>query len=265
MTPHRTAWIALALASLGGTTGIANAQSSAPTSAGQSEWQYRLGAAVIAAPRSIGSSKTRYLAVPTFEVKYKDLFFIDPIKGIGVQTKPAEGFTASAALGISLDSRRAKDDRRYQGLGDIKEAPAVILGLEYELGDAFVSTGLKSRLGSGTRRGTIVDADLGYNILATREALLSVGATVRGMDRTYARNFLGVSATQSAASGLTQFNAGSGIQRAGLFAQVVYRVSDDWTAFSRLEAAQLRGDAGRSPIVERKNQTTFVLSAQRAF
>lgn len=255
----------MAFAALAGTASIATAQSSPPSSAGQNDWQYSLGAAVIAAPRSLGSSRTRYLVVPTFEVKYKDLFFIDPIKGIGVQAKAAEGFTASAALGISLDSRRAKDDSRYRGLGDIKEAPALILELDYELGGAFVSAGLKSRLGSGTRRGTIVDADVGYNILATRDALLGVGAMARGMDRTYARNFLGVSATQAAASGLTEFNAGSGIQRAGLFAQVVYRISDDWTAFSRLEAAQLRGDADRSPIVERKRQTTFVLSALRAF
>jgi MipA family protein len=245
-------------------SGTAMAQVS-PGAPAKSDWQLSGGVAVIAAPRSIGSDKTRYLAVPTFDVRYQDWFFIDPIKGIGVQAKPAQGFTASAALGISLDSRRAKDDRRYQGLGDIKEAPALILGLEYELGDAFVSTSLKSRLGSSGRRGTTIDADLGYNILATRSALLGIGATAGAMDSTYARNFLGVSAAQSSASGLTEFNATSGIQRAGLFAQVVYRVSDDWTVFSRLEAAQLRGNAARSPIVESKRQTTFIVSALRAF
>ena len=155
---------------------LAGAQMRAEASS-KSDWQLSAGAALIAAPRSIGSDKTRYLAVPTFDICYQDWFFVDPIKSIGLQAKPADGLTVSAALGISLDSRRAKDERRYQRLGDIKEAPALIFGLDYELGDAFVSTSLKTRLGSGTRRGTTVDVDLDYNVIATRAALVPIGAS----------------------------------------------------------------------------------------
>jgi MipA family protein len=263
-TTDRSLAPSLLVAALLAAAAPALAQSTA-SSTPKSDWQYSLGAAVIAAPRSIGSDKTRYLAVPTFEVKYKDFFFIDPIKGIGAQLKPLEGLTASASLGINLDSRRAKDDPRYRGLGDVREALAQNLSLEYEIGDAFIATSASIRLGSRDKRGSTFDADLGYNLPATKSLFASVGLTARAMDSAYARNFLGVSAQQAAASGLPRFTAQSGVQRAGAFVQTVYRISDDWTAFGRLEATRLRGDAARSPIVERKGQTSILLSARKAF
>jgi MipA family protein len=265
MQTHRIP-LDILLAVLATAAGAAAAQPTPGSSAARdSEWQYSLGAAVIAAPQSLGSQKTRYLAVPTFDIKYKDFFFIDPIKGIGVQTTLAEGLKASASFGLNLDSRRAKDDARYQGLGDIREALAQNLLLEYEIGDAFVSAGVSIRLGSRARRGTTFDMDLGYNLLAAKSGLLSAGITAKAMDSTYARNFLGVNAEQSAASGLPQFSAGAGLQRAGVFVQAAYRISDGWSAFARLEATRLRGDAARSPIVERKGQNSFLLSALKAF
>jgi outer membrane scaffolding protein for murein synthesis (MipA/OmpV family) len=129
------------------TAGPSLAQST-PSPAPTSDWQYSLGVAVIVAPKSIGSDKTRYLAVPTFEIKYKDL---------------------------------------------------------------------------------------------------------------------GVNAQQAAASGLPPFNAESGVQRAGAFVQSAYRISDEWTAFGRLESTRLRGDAAGSPVVERKGQTSILLSVLKAF
>jgi MipA family protein len=245
-------------------SGPALAQSTASPEP-KSDWQSSLGAAAIVAPKSIGSDKTRYLAIPTFDIKYKDFFFIDPIKGVGVQSKPLEGLTISASLGVNFDSRRAKDDQRYRGLGDIREALAQNLSLEYEIGDAFIATSSSIRLGSREKRGSTFDVDLGYNLPAAKSFFASVGLTARAMDSTYARNFLGVNAQQAAASGLPRFNAESGVQRAGTFVQSVYRISDDWTAFGRLESTRLRGDAARSPIVERKGQTSILLSALKAF
>jgi MipA family protein len=245
-------------------SGPALAQSTS-SPAPKSDWQSSLGAAAIAAPKSIGSNKTRYLAIPTFEIKYKDFFFIDPIKGVGVQSKPLKGLTISASLGINLDSRRAKDDPRYRGLGDIREALAQNLSLEYEIGDAFISTSASIRLGSRDRRGSTFDVDLGYKLPAAESFFASAGLTARAMDSTYARNFLGVNAQQAAASGLPPFNAESGVQRAGAFVQSAYRISDDWTAFGRLESTLLRGDVARSPIVERKGQASILLSVLKAF
>jgi MipA family protein len=228
-------------------------------------WQFGLGAGLIAAPRSVGSERTRVLVVPIPEARYQDWLFIDPIRGLGVQAQPAGGLSVSAAVGVSLDSRRAKDESRYTGLGDIKEAPALILGLDYRVGAAFLGSRVRSRLGSDNGRGSTADIDLGYNAITSRAAVLGVGVTARAMDGTYARNFFGVNAAQAAASGLQRFSAGSGLQRAGLFAQAFYRISDDWSMFGRLEATQFSGDAGSSPLVVQKRQTSFIVSARRTF
>ena len=235
-------------------------QTSAMPAKSTSDWNYSLGAAVISAPRFVGSDTRRTLAVPNFQARYKDWLFIDPIRGIGVQTKLTEGLGASAALAIDLASRKRKDDARLTGLGDISEAAALRFGLDYRLGDAFVSANMASRLGKSNGRGTLFDADIGYNVVKSRTALVGVGLNLKGMDSTYARNFFGVSATQSAASGLPVFNADGGLQSMGPFVQAVVPLSERWIFFGRAAYSKLRSDAAASPITQERDQA-FLLAA----
>jgi MipA family protein len=231
----------------------------------KSDWRLSAGVAVIAAPKYVGSEKTKISLLPAFDARYKDWFFISPVDGIGAQTKLTEGLTASAALGLSFDKRRTKDSPRFAGLSDVKESPALIVSLDYKLGEAFLNTDLRSRLGGESQRGSLVSADLGYTVGSGQWGALSAGVTAKAMDDTYARNFFGVSAIQSAASGLPVHHASGGLQRSGLFVQGAYRISADWTLLGRLEVARLANAASRSPIVEEKRQNTVVFSALRSF
>lgn len=230
----------------------------APTSAAPTQstrgWNYSLGAALISAPRFVGSDKWRTLAVPNFDIQYGNGFFINPIRGVGVEVQLLEGLKGSASAGVSFDTRKAKDDARLTGLGNISAAPAIRLGLDHELGDAFVNGTLISRLGNSNERGTLFEADVGYKILASRSGVLAVGLQVKAMDATYARNFFGVSAQQSAASGLPVFHANGGLQSIGPFVQTVLPVSERWTFFGRAAYSKLRSDAAASPITVERNQ-----------
>ncbi len=247
-----------------GAQGRMSADPGTPTEAA-ANWRYRLGAAVISAPRFVGSNKTRTLAVPTFEVKYKDWFFIDPIKGVGVQTVVGPGLSANAALGVDFATRKRKDDPRLNGLGDINQAPALRLGLDYELGDAFVSANLAYRFGKRSSRGTLLDTDVGYNVVTSKLAIVGVGLNVKGMDSTYSRNFFGVSAEQSAASGLRAFTAKRSLQSFGPFVQAVFPISDRWTLYGHAVYSKLRGDAASSPITEKRNQAVLIGALSYAF
>ncbi len=205
------------------------------------------------------------MLVPTIGARYRDWFFADPVKGVGVTTRWSDRLSGNAALGIDFTSRKGRDERRLAGLGDVSVAAALRVGVDYRLGKAFASTKLTSRLGPSNGRGMLFDADIGYNAFASRAALLSMGLTATAMDNRYARNFFGVSAEQSVASGLPAFTASGGLQSAGPFVQAVVRISDKWAFFGRAAYGRLRGDAATSPITEARSQTSVVTVISRNF
>jgi MipA family protein len=232
----------------------------APEAPSGRAWSVSAGPAYLNVPLAVGSARTRDLVVPNLALRYEDWFFIDAFRGIGFQGKLADGLSASAAQGAQMDSRLEEDDRRYAGLGNVRFVPALQLGLEYERGRAFAVSGINYRLGKRDQRGGLFNLDLGYKVLAGRAGSLSMGVAAKFMDAEYGRNFFGVSAQQSAASVLPMYDAGAGIYRSGPFAQGVWRISSEWTLYSRLELDQLRGGAAASPIVQRKSQRFFVTS-----
>lgn len=229
------------------------------------DWTFNAGAAVPSGPRYVGASKTRTMVIPTFDIKYGDWFFINPIRGIGAEVELLEGLKGSASVGADFSRRKAKDDARLNGLVDIGIAPAMRLGLDYKLGRDFVSGKLISRLGSSDGRGTLFEADAGYNVLSNPAGVLGLGLQVKAMDGTYARNFFGVSAQQSAASGLPVFNAEGGLQSIGPFVQAVVPVSDRWTFFGRVAYSKLRNAAADSPITVETNQASLLATLSYKF
>jgi MipA family protein len=243
----------------------AQAQSAAPAQPAKGDWELRGGLTLVSTPSYPGAKKNRTLPLPSFSAIYKDTFFIDFDEGLGVQMQPAAGLMLKAALGYSTDTRRAKDDVRFQGLKDIKATGALNLKLDYKLGDAFLAGAVRSRLGNSDSRGTTMDTDLGYNLIAGGAMRVDLGVHAKAMDKSYAKTFFSISEAQSAASGLAVFKADGGLQSAGVFAQVVYGVSQDWTVFGRAELLRLRGDATNSPVTVQKRQTTFIVNASRSF
>ena len=231
----------------------------------RSSWERSLGAALIVVPRFVGSDRTRVLVVPSFELRYDDWFFVDPIKGVGVEAKPVDGLTATAAVALDLASRRSKDDSRLRGFRNIEEAPALRFGLAYTAGDAFVDAGFATRVGKHDGRGTLFETDLGYNIVTSKRALVAVGLNLKGMDRTYARHFFDVTREESAVSGLRAYRAKAGLQSIGPFVQAVVPISDRWTLFGRASVTRLHGAAADSPITVRRRQALAISTISYAF
>jgi MipA family protein len=221
-------------------------------------WQYSLGAGVVGGQKSIGSDQTSYLAVPSIDVRYKDWFFFNPIEGIGVQAR-TEGATASIALAPDLNSRDPDAGQRFRGLSRVSPTPAVRLKLAYEINDFTLSSVVSWRLSNESRRGTTLELEGGYNILASRNVTLNAGVTARYMDTAFAKNLLSVSSEDSARSGLPVYRARSGLLDAGLYGQVVYRIDDGWSVFSRVQVARLQSDAATSPFIEKRTEPGFVL------
>jgi len=247
--------VALSIVSLS-----SNAQSAQP-----SDWNFAAGLGVATVPRFPGAKQSRVLPIPLVTATYKDVFFADTIKGVGVQGQVADGLTLSASVGLSADERRRKDSPRLQNLQSIGMAPDVMLGAHYAYERAFVDLGLSERVGRQDRRGGIASLELGYNILASNVASLAAGVNAHAMDKNYARNFFAIDAAQSSASGLPVHDAKAGLKDVGVFVQGQYQIDKDWSVASRVAANKLEGTAARSPVVEKRVQPSFFLAVSRAF
>ncbi len=229
------------------------------------DWTFSAGGLLSVGPRFPGSDKSKVMVVPSIQARYKDFLVINPVDGIGLVYAADPKLQLGVSLGLDLTSRKSKDDSRLNGLADIKETGAVRLVAKYRSSPMFAEAKLTTRLGSEQKRGSIVNLEGGYSPIANRDAGVDVGLALRWMDSNYSRNFFGVSAAQSAASGLRAFNANSGLQSAGVFVSGYQRLSPDWTGFARLSLNKLQGDAANSPITRSANQTSLVVGANYAF
>jgi hypothetical protein len=88
----------------------------------------------------------------------------------------------------------------------------------------------------------------------------------------YMQTYYGVSASQSAASGFTRYDAGSGIYAWSTNIDWTYKINQDWSVITEAGFTQLTGDARNSPIVQRKTSPTgsegdipFLIAVRGAF
>ena len=68
-------------------------------------------------------------------------------------------------------------------------------------------------------------------------------------DDNYTQTFYGVTATQSARSGMQQYTAESGFKDAGITLDLDYRLTENWSVTGRVGYKRMLGDAADSPLV----------------
>ena len=84
-------------------------------------------------------------------------------------------------------------------------------------------------------------------------------------DNDYAKTFFGISADQSARSGLPVYDAKSGINTVRFSLGANYRVNANWGIAARFTGAKLRNDAAESPVTVDKTQNSFAIFATYRF
>lgn len=228
-------------------------------------WEISAGPALISVPKYLGAKDRRNLLVPFVELKGPSGLFFDIERGFGQEVKLGDSTRFAYSVALDLASRRTKDDARFQKLTDINEAAAARVEFKQDIDRFGLVAAAQTRLAKSNQGGSNFSLDGSYQLTQSRDFLLGGGLNAKFMDKRFARNFLGVSADQAAASGLSGFQARAGLYRVAPFVQVLAKIDDDWTAFARLEAGWLRGDASRSPLVRKSRGDVVILSASRFF
>lgn len=230
------------------------------SSAGLAQDTIVVGAGAIYAPAYQGADNYRALPVPMIDVTWGPMFanFRD---GIGV--KAIDTGTVTAGIGVTfMPGYRRKD------------APAGIGRLTAGAGGrAFVSmnaAGFTATIGAtkgfaGNTRGLIADVSLSYPIIVSRRLMLIPVIEATWADAKHNDRYFGVDATQSVASGLRQFRAGSGFKDASALLNLQYRLTDRISLGVSGGATTLLGKVQDSPIVFHKTQALGFFSLSYRF
>ena len=188
--------------------------------------------------------------MPAIHLAYGPVFV--GIGGIGVNLYRGSGWRFGVNL-MPSRGREESDDPHLRGLGDVDRTwRAGVFGVY--VGEGYIARSSISTDIGGNHEGTLARFDVFARRPFGEGLVLFAGPGITWGDRNYTQTFFGVTAEQSANSGLPQFDAGAGIASARLSAGAIYRLAPRWRLVSSYSYARLTGDAGSSPIVESRNQ-----------
>lgn len=238
---------------------------------------FTISGGVVSAPSFLGSGETSVYAFPDISVAIGDRLNISLLDGVSYDVYKDDFFSVGAVLTYDFGREDTPSDHDLQlsdvarseitGLGDIEETAEIGGYVEHSYRNFQTKLALRKGVDGG-HDGVVGDLDITYNApvdLFGRQSVISFGPTVSFSDDSYASTFFDVSAAQSAASGISEYDADGGIMSYGLHASAYVPLNQNVALVGFAAFDQLTGDVGDSSIVQERGsdeQTTagFVLS-----
>jgi MipA family protein len=230
------------------------------------KWDINLGAGVGTAPAYPGAKRERVVPVPFASIAYDNLFFVGPL-GLGfnalrwASADTQYGFRAGPVIGY-VGGRKESVDPHLAGLGDIQPSLTAGLFATFRAGPfEFAATARQAVTHS--ENGLLGLVSLSYHLPVVAKKLdFAIGPQLTVANERYSNTWFGVSADQSARSGLSMFTPGSGVLlEPGLHANATYRYSEHVFVRGFAAVKQLTGNDADSPIVQSKAQWSIGLGA----
>ncbi len=230
------------------------------------------GGGVDVAPRYSGSDKSRVSAAQVVDYAMANGFFVSTTRGIGYGNSFGN-LDYNAALSyragrkdrdVSSDSiASGSDDLR--GMGDIKGSAIVVPGLGYRVTD-WLTVQLQAEVPVSERdNGEAVHFGIASPLYTSPKNALTLALTGSWGSSKYVQTYYGVNAAQSAASGFARHDAGSGIYAYSLNLDWTHKLTSRWSLLAAAGVTQLTGEAGDSPIVQRKTSPVGSLKVTYSF
>ena len=222
----------------------------------------RVGLVAIGGARYQGSNAGRVLVVPGVTVQTANGIFADPINGLGFALNATDNL--QYGLRATVETGRSTEDA-LPGFDKIKTRLNPGAFANYKLDDRLtLKSALRLGVGDGGK-GSVLNLGAAYRIYQAGPVIVTLNGSVKYANSSYQQSYFGVSAAQSATSGLKAFQPAAGFNTAQLGVAAGFPLSRQVYAFSGVSVQRLLGDAANSPIVQRKNQVTGFLGAVYSF
>ncbi len=240
------------------------AQESAGDTFAGHDVSFTISGGVVSAPSFLGSGETAVYAFPNISVAIGDRLNISLLDGVSYDVYKGGYLTAGAVLTYDVGREDSPSDHELQlstvaeseiaGLGDIEETAEIGGYITYANGNFQAKLAVRKGIDGG-HDGVVGDVDVTYNApvaLFGKQSVISFGPTVSFSDDSYASTFFDVSAAQSAASGISEYDADGGVMLYGLHASAYVPLNQNVALVGFAAFDQLTGDVGDSSIVQER-------------
>ncbi|MBN1585932.1 MAG: MipA/OmpV family protein [Candidatus Omnitrophica bacterium] len=232
-----------------------NAPALAYETSPDSNWKVTLGLGGIIRPEYEGSDSYEGWPLPYIDLKYKDRFFLNPWRGIGLDLYKNEELTVGTALGFDF-GRDEEDDALLQGMGDVGETVELGLFAEYKLDPLTFGLDFAQDIADG-HGGFTLGGSLGSKFaLPDHSTFLMPSLNATFASENYMESYFGVDHLQAVRSSLAFYDVESGIKDVGASLRVLHRLDNHWSVVGFVSYSRLVGDAADSPVVAKENQFT---------
>ena len=229
-----------------------------------------VGAGIANRPKYPGSRDNVWRAFPFASLAYGRFFLgAEPGAGsgagLGVNLYRSGGLRLGAILSADLRSpRKESDDSSLTGMGDIERTVRAGVFASYSVSWLTLRASTASDI-AGNDHGTFARLDALGRYRATDKLTLSAGPGLTWANSERAQTFFGVSAAQSAASGLPEYHPGSGVESVRFSFSGRYAIAPRWTAGVFVSLGRLVGDSADSPITQSTVQNSTVVFGSYRF
>ena len=238
------------------------------------DWQYSLKAGVGNAPRYSGSDERMTAPLLGGKIVSPWGIFLDSSKGLGWGYE-GDALSFSTYVGVS-GSRKDKNEsmhagsKRLKGMGEIKARGQVGVNASYNLGGVIVGATLEHALKDDDHKEngkafTHVELSLGTNLYEGNYGSIDASLTSHFGDRNYLQTWYGVTTGQAAQSRFKEYKAGAGNISNGMNLVWSLPISEHTEFSTLLDVQYLADEAGKSPIVERRLQTSIMGMVEYTF
>jgi len=238
------------------------------------DWDFQVGGGTIYTPAFVGSKTYQLLLVPELRIAYKDKFFASEEEGVGYNLLNRDGWRAGPLLRYEFGRNEngsnpfriagPKSDA-LQGLGSVSDTIELGGFTEYTWKDW--SARIELLQGVNGDKGFLSNLSINYSTDISHHfykegppLIVSIGPVATLVDGTYNQAYFSVNSTQSANSGLPEYNAGGGLLSYGIAAIAIIPIAEKITCTIVGGYDRLSGDAADSPLVTQRgspNQATI--------
>ena len=229
---------------------VATAATAQTSPAPEERSNFTLGVGVVHAPEYEGSDRNKARGLPLINYRSGRLF-VGTLGGIGYNVSNLPNLAFGPVLSYRF-GRDESDSVRLQGLGDIDGGADLGGFVRWNLQPFSLHATLKHGLG-GDASGTQLRLGAGYAMTLTKSDRLVFDTSMEWADTDVMQGHYGVTAQQSARSGLPQYSASSGLRRYGVGALWTHAFTPQWSSSVGLGVYRLAGDAVNSPITVKRN------------
>jgi len=231
------------------------------------DWEYSLKAGVGNLPRYSGSDERVTAPLLGGKILSPWGIFLDTDKGLG-WGYDGGGASFSAYVGTSGSRKDEKKSARLgsdrlKGMGEIKTRAQVGVSGSYNLGGVILGATLEHALKEDDHKDagkafTHLELSLGTNLYDGDYGSLDASVSSHFGDKNYLQTWYGVTTGQAAQSRFKAYKASAGNISNGMNLVWSLPISDHTQFSTLLDVQYLADEAGKSPIVERRLQTSVM-------